>query len=711
MYKLKRWFNSWTDRDFRNNTNENWTIVETVLNFLKSFVTKVETDANKRIDNLIINAVGDSNAEVVDSRVDAEGIVHPTAKNRQDADYKYLKNEFGTRGVNVTWFGAVGDGETDSTTAFLTAEVNNPGVPIFCPPGVYKATGDDLRGWYYGLGAVVHVKEREKFNESIPPSQRTGVRIAVLSSIPQPILNEFNSRNSGVSVGLDAYANTASGEYALKELKSGKQNTAVGFQSQENNADQYSNVSFGSGSLSRGKFYSRSVALGNNAMKWAGIQDPIVSRHELWLNEKDQKNIWNIPGTDHYILKQMNPNVEKLIQPIGYPAPPGAEIVNPDGGFPAATSSSQVSGNTAMGRNALLQLVRGSQNTAMGYQALSRSYLTDRCTALGAFALANALAGKDNIAVGRNASKYLQDGYKNVILGNNAMGYSVHGNRNIAIGHQALQKSKGVNNFINTIIGTYAAQNKTDGEANVMIGTRAGLNSGAGARNVMVGTEAGANYTGSNSIIIGNKANPTTNQDRLLWIDYGNDANETPFIYGDMANNIMNVRANLRPDKDVSQALGTPSRRWKALYAETSTINTSDEREKQQISEIPDIWLDAWSEVNFCRYKFNSDVSVKGESAALWHVGVIAQRIDEVFKKYELDALKIGILTYDEWPAEYINAVDESGKITGEKIELTPAGNRYGIRADECQFLEMALMRREMKRLQEKQIKTIEVVQ
>ncbi|KWW52767.1 hypothetical protein AWW69_02665 [Bacillus cereus] len=72
MYKLKRWFNSWTDRDFRNNTNETWTIVETVLNFMKSFVTNVETDANHRIDNLIINAVGDRNTEVVDYRLEHE---------------------------------------------------------------------------------------------------------------------------------------------------------------------------------------------------------------------------------------------------------------------------------------------------------------------------------------------------------------------------------------------------------------------------------------------------------------------------------------------------------------------------------------------------------------------------------------------------------------------------------------------------------------
>ncbi|AVM24342.1 tail fiber domain-containing protein [Bacillus pumilus] len=616
-----------------------------------------------------------------------------------------IKKELNQRGINVKWLGAVGDGETDDTPAFLAAEaLSNNEYPIFVPPGTYLADQADLKGNYFGNGAFLIVKEREAFNATAPPSQKRDQRLFPLTSFPLPILNEFYGKNSGYKITLDAYGNTSTGEESLKNLTSGKQNTAIGFLSQMNNQTQYSNVSIGGSSLAQGSYYSRTTAIGNNSLKWAGIKDPIVSRHELWFNEKDLNNIWNISGTDSYILKQMNPEVEKLIQPTGYPAPQGAVIVNEGGGFPAATSSSQVLGNTGIGRNALLQLVRGIHNTAIGYQALARSYTTEKCTAIGAFALANNLAGKENIGIGRNAMKYNQTGQKNIVIGNNAMGYDVFGTRNIFIGHQAGQRSNGNKNAshtLNTVIGTYAHQNKTDGEANVSIGARTLLNGANGSRNVVVGTEAGINYTGNNSIIIGNKAMPSSNQDRLLWIDYGNDGNASPFIYGDMGNNIMNLRANLRPDTDASQSLGAPSRRWANIYASNGTINTSDERYKQNITDIPDEWLDAWSEVDFCRFKFKDAVSEKGSSAR-WHIGVIAQRIDEVFKKHGLDATEIGLLCYDKWDSEFVNKVDsKTGEFTGETIEVVKGGFMWGIRADECQFLEMALMRRETQKMQQ----------
>lgn len=135
------------------------------------------------------------------------------------------------------------------------------------------------------------------------------------------------------------------------------------------------------------------------------------------------------------------------------------------------------------------------------------------------------------------------------------------------------------------------------------------------------------------------------------------------------------------PYQDNGRNLGSATLRWKQLFAGTTVISTSDERHKQQISVVPDSWLDAWSEVQFVRYKFNDSVAEKGNDAR-FHIGVIAQRIEEAFKKYGVDAFEAGILCYDEW-------VDEDGI----------SHNLYSIRADECQFLEMALMRRELNKL------------
>ena len=369
---------------------------------------------------------------------------------------------------------------TDDTATFAT--IDTLGLPIYCPPGIYITQGVDLLGFYYGAGASIIVKERDTFNGSIPPSQRTGTRQFILGSTPQPILNEFYGKNSGKLVQADAYANTALGENALANLTTGKRNTAIGFQSQFTNPSQYSNTSIGADSLSTGRFFTRTTAVGENALKWAGCLDPIKSRHELWVNEFDVYNLYLDPTSDFYRLKQNNPTVEQIIQPLGYPAPAGAVIVNPGGGFPAATSSEDVSANIAIGRNAMLHHVKGSDNVALGYQALAHSYTGNSNTAVGNYALADALDAGENTAVGKNALAFNQTGANNVVVGSGSMGSNI-----------------------------------------------------VGSRNTVMGSNAGGGFTGDNSIIIGYKAKPTSSSgSRHLAIDYGNDAAALPFLYGKM---------------------------------------------------------------------------------------------------------------------------------------------------------------------------------
>ena len=134
--------------------------------------------------------------------------------------------------------------------------------------------------------------------------------------------------------------------------------------------------------------------------------------------------------------------------------------------------------------------------------------------------------------------------------------------------------------------------------------------------------------------------------------------------------------------------LGSPSVVWKEVYASVGSINTSDRNLKTDISEIPDSWLDAWEEVNYVRYKFKDAVVQKGLSGARWHIGHIAQNIYETFKERGLDAFNLGMLCYDKWN----ESVDQNGN-------LTPSGEIWSIRPDECQFMELALMRRSINRL------------
>jgi len=141
----------------------------------------------------------------------------------------------------------------------------------------------------------------------------------------------------------------------------------------------------------------------------------------------------------------------------------------------------------------------------------------------------------------------------------------------------------------------------------------------------------------------------------------------------------------VRPGADNTQTLGDGSFRWNTVYAGTGTINTSDEREKQQIQDIEAAALRAVRRIHFKQFKFNEAVEAKG-AGARWHFGVIAQQVKAAFEAEGLDAFQYGLLCYDEQP-EQPEVMDDEGNI------VTPyraAGNRYGVRYDELLVLKMA---------------------
>ena len=160
--------------------------------------------------------------------------------------------------------------------------------------------------------------------------------------------------------------------------------------------------------------------------------------------------------------------------------------------------------------------------------------------------------------------------------------------------------------------------------------------------------------------------------------------------------------AVFRSGADNNIDLGSTSYRWKQLYAATTTIATSDERLKDNISAIPDAVLDAWGEVGWVQFQFKDALAEKGENARI-HTGAIAQRIKSVFESHNLDPFRYGLLCYDEWDAEEEHR-DEDGNIMEE---YRPAGNLYSLRYEEALCMESAYQRRRADRL-EARIEAIE---
>ena len=172
------------------------------------------------------------------------------------------------------------------------------------------------------------------------------------------------------------------------------------------------------------------------------------------------------------------------------------------------------------------------------------------------------------------------------------------------------------------------------------------------------------------------------------------------------------IGGNLIPTADNAYALGIGQNRWTQVFAASATINTSDEREKQQIADIPEAVFRAWGKVAFRQFLFNDAVEKKGDAARL-HIGVIAQQVAEAFASEGLDATRYGFLCYDEWTEQqevshieqivvsegvqdaegnYITMpLYEDKKVVDQ--EHKAAGNRYGIRYEEALALECAYQR------------------
>ena len=170
----------------------------------------------------------------------------------------------------------------------------------------------------------------------------------------------------------------------------------------------------------------------------------------------------------------------------------------------------------------------------------------------------------------------------------------------------------------------------------------------------------------------------------------------------------------IAPTDDNVKAVGQPGSRCSVFYAGTGAINTCDGREKTKPLPIDDAVLDAWEGVQVIGYQWLNAIQAKGEDVARWHFGVIAQQVRDAFIACGLDGTRYGLLCYDEWDDKFEpvmgnrTVISSNGEATeeeydtGEKKLILAAGNRWGVRPDQCLFLEAAVARRRAQRAEER---------
>lgn len=150
--------------------------------------------------------------------------------------------------------------------------------------------------------------------------------------------------------------------------------------------------------------------------------------------------------------------------------------------------------------------------------------------------------------------------------------------------------------------------------------------------------------------------------------------NAVGFVTGGVIRWVVEAVGNLTPNGDNLFSLGNASFRTSVIYSATPTINTSDEREKQDFEEFNDAEKRVAQKIKTLikKFKFKDAVQKKGNDARI-HVGVVAQEVKAAFISEGLNPNHYALFCYDEWDDKY----DEEGKL------IHAAGNRYGVRYEE----------------------------
>ena len=127
---------------------------------------------------------------------------------------------------------------------------------------------------------------------------------------------------------------------------------------------------------------------------------------------------------------------------------------------------------------------------------------------------------------------------------------------------------------------------------------------------------------------------------------------------------------------------------------------TSDQRYKQQITEIDDKLLDAWEDVDLVQFKYNDAVDQKKDKARL-HTGYVVQQIDNACKEHGVNVSQYGLYCHEEYPeeTEEVEVEQADGTKTKERKVIREASEHYSLRYTEVYAVECMYLRRCIARL------------
>jgi hypothetical protein len=193
----------------------------------------------------------------------------------------------------------------------------------------------------------------------------------------------------------------------------------------------------------------------------------------------------------------------------------GAVTGNSAVGYQALNANTSGIYNTVVGYQAGYSTTTGGYNTSVGTDALRSNTTAFNNSAFGWQSLYANTTGANNTGYGTASLQSNTTGSYNVALGQSALGGNTTASGSTAVGYQALQSSNRTGaDSSNTAVGFQAGANSTTSANNTFIGYQSGANVTTGTVNICLGYQAGAYSTslttGNNNILIGNQLNASS---------------------------------------------------------------------------------------------------------------------------------------------------------------------------------------------------------
>ena len=313
-------------------------------------------------------------------------------------------------------------------------------------------------------------------------------------------------------------------------------------------------------------------------------------------------------------------------------------------GSSAMTANTSGAANTTCGSLALDANTTGDNNSAFGVNALSTNTTADNNSAFGYQALYSNSTGGDNVAVGVN-SLFANTASENTALGKAALTSNTTGTQNVAAGGRAGDAI--TTGSQNTVIGYNAGGALTTPTFNAFFGRSSGSAMTTGSKNTIIGSyngnQDGLDIRTSNNYVVlsdGDGNVRAYRRDDGDWYFVGNHTNGFGAIVENKAssgpNGLLVRHLNNSDDngnKNFLECRDGTTTRMRVLNDgdvqnhDNSYGSISDQKVKEQIADASSQWDDIKA-LTVRKYKMKEDVANKGDSDALWRLGLVAQEVE-----------------------------------------------------------------------------------